>query len=240
MSAAPIITRAVLLAVAGTRTPQQRQGAIMGAIVEAAPSVLPGYEIHPLARLAHFLGQIAHESDRFRTTEEYASGSAYEGRKKLGNTRPGYGRRYKGRGLLQLTGRYNYALYGGYLGIDLEGEPERAADPVLSLRIAAEYWRRQSLNEAADADDIRLITHRINGGFNGLSDRIALTERASVALAQQRLLGLGFDPGPVDGAWGPMTRRALNTWRARRGLPEVQALSMAGANASPLFAVEEG
>ena len=73
--------------------------------------------------IAHFLGQTCHESAGFRTTEEFASGENYEGRADLGNNRPGDGVRYKGRGLLQLTGRANYKVFGDLLGVQLEGNP---------------------------------------------------------------------------------------------------------------------
>src|SRR3954454_14926288 len=89
----------------------------------------------PLRRSA-FLAQLAHESGELRYMEEIASGEAYEGRKDLGNTEPGDGKRYKGRGPIQLTGRANYRAAGKALGIDLEGHPERAKGPDVAFRIA--------------------------------------------------------------------------------------------------------
>jgi putative chitinase len=103
--------------------------------------------------------------------EEYASGAAYEGRAALGNTQPGDGPRYKGRGIIQLTGRLNYRVYGAALGLDLENNPQLAAVPENAVRIACEYWRRNNLNQLADADNLEAITRRINGGVNGLADR---------------------------------------------------------------------
>ncbi|MBB4267783.1 glycoside hydrolase family 19 protein [Roseospira visakhapatnamensis] len=211
-------TEAVLFATAGGRL-GTRQVEIVSIIAAEAPSVLPPHEIATLPRVAHLLAQLAHESDHFRTTEEYASGAAYEGRRDLGNTRPGDGRRYKGRGLIQLTGRYNYALFGRRLGIDLEADPHRAAEPGLSLRIAAAYWTDRGLNPLADADDIRAITRRINGGTNGLPDRVRCLERARTALTQQRLADLGHDPGPIDGRWGPRTSAGLAAAGSALGLP---------------------
>jgi putative chitinase len=129
-------------------------------------------------RLAHFLGQVGHESGGFHYMEEIASGAAYEGREDLGNVRPADGKRYKGRGPLQLTGRANYRAYGAALDLDLEGDPELAADPAIGILIACHYWQTRKLNAYADADDVKAITKRVNGGTNGLSDRIMRTLQA--------------------------------------------------------------
>jgi len=133
-------------------------------------------------RTAHFIAQIAHESDRFKALTEYASGDAYEGRKDLGNTEPGDGRRYKGRGVIQLTGRANYKRAGRYLGLDLERQPELAALPEVAYRLAAFYWLDRNINADADRDDLRAVTRAINGGTNGLNDRKALLSLAKDAL----------------------------------------------------------
>ncbi len=131
------------------------------------------YDITTDLRMCHFLAQAAHESAHFMTLEEYASGLAYEGRADLGNTQPGDGVRYKGRGIFQLTGRANYITYGKKLGLDLVNHPELASTPEVSVRVALEYWKSKNLNALADADDIMTITRRINGGTNGLDDRKA-------------------------------------------------------------------
>lgn len=122
-------------------------------------------------RLAHFMAQLQHESGSFKYMEEIASGAAYEGRPDLGNTQPGDGRLFKGRGVLQVTGRANYRRFGRAIGIDIEQHPLIAAVPSISLHLALEYWQDRKLNSFADADDLRGITKRINGGYNGLSDR---------------------------------------------------------------------
>lgn len=153
----------------------QRLGADTGRAVELALSAnvhFPAYGImDSKLRLAHFMAQLAHESGGFRYMEEIASGAAYENRRDLGNTQPGDGKRYKGRGPIQLTGRANYREYGQAIGIYLEEHPEIAAIPSIGLHIACEYWKRKGLNALADADDLEAITRKVNGGVNGLADR---------------------------------------------------------------------
>ena len=129
-------------------------------------------------RLAHFMGQCAHESGGFRYMEEIASGQAYEGRKDLGNVVPGDGKRYKGRGPIQLTGRANYRSFGREVGIDFESHPEIVAFPSIGLMAAVRYWNSRGLNALADADDLVAITRKINGGERGLDDRKGQTAKA--------------------------------------------------------------
>lgn len=124
-------------------------------------------------RLAHFMAQLIHESGSFRYMEEIASGGAYEGRTDLGNTQPGDGVRYKGRGPIQITGRANYRYFGDKIGIAIEANPTLAASPSIGLHLALEYWADRRLNALADADDVEGITRKINGGVNGLDDRKA-------------------------------------------------------------------
>ncbi|ADO74485.1 LysM peptidoglycan-binding domain-containing protein [Stigmatella aurantiaca] len=135
-------------------------------------------KINTPKRQAAFLAQLAHESGEFRYMEEIASGAAYEGRKDLGNTQPGDGVRFKGRGPIQLTGRSNYRAAGKALGIDLENNPKRAADPDVGFRTAAWFWNSRNLNTYADAGNFREVTRRINGGYNGLASREAYYQRA--------------------------------------------------------------
>ena len=103
----------------------ERQNAIITAVGEALATTLAAYAIDTRLRIAHFLAQTCHESAGFRTTEEFASGEAYEGRDDLGTNQPGDGVRFKGRGLLQLTGRANYKNFGPLLGVDLVGLSRR-------------------------------------------------------------------------------------------------------------------
>lgn len=138
--------------------------------------------VTPLQK-AHFLAQLAHESDGFRTATEYASGRAYEGRKDLGNTEPGDGVRFKGRGLIQLTGRANYAAYSQ----DTYGDdrcvrnPEMVAELPDAALAAGWFWRKKNINALADRDDVVAVTRRINGGTNGLAHRKAMLAKAKEA-----------------------------------------------------------
>jgi putative chitinase len=140
------------------------------------------FEINTPLREAHFLAQVAHESDRFNALEEYASGEDYENREDLGNTYEGDGVRFKGRGLIQITGRANYGDCGKALGVDLVSNPTRLADPDLACRSAGWYWDTRELNGDADRDDVRTITRVINGGYNGLEDREQLLAAAKQVL----------------------------------------------------------
>ncbi len=173
------------------------QAAIVKEVGPLLSKTLEAYQIDTRLRIAHFLAQICHESAGFRTTEEFASGDAYEGRKDLGNTKPGDGRRYKGRGLLQLTGRANYRAYGAALGVDLETDPRLAAEPRLSLRIACEYWKKRRVNAMCERDDLIAVTKAVNGGLNGLDDRRQLVVKAKAAIA--RIEGLQLTRAATGG-----------------------------------------
>lgn len=134
----------------------------------------------PLRR-AHFLAQLGHESGSFKYNEEIASGTAYEDRKDLGNTQKGDGARFKGRGLIQLTGRSNYLAYGKSIGRDLTVDGNWnlvATDPELAVDVAGWFWETRGLNAWADADKVEKITRIINGGLNGLADRKAYLARS--------------------------------------------------------------
>merc|ERR1711871_544141 len=123
------------------------------------------------SELRQFMAQCAHECAHFNTMEEYASGAAYEGRRDLGNTQPGDGRRYKGRGYIQLTGRANYRTFGRALGLDLEGNPNLALQPAVAAKVALKYWKDRVRPRVSNFCNTRDATYYINGGSNGLSDR---------------------------------------------------------------------
>lgn len=149
-------------------------------LVSRIVQVMEQREINTPLRRVHFLAQIGHESGELRFREEIASGAAYENRADLGNTQPGDGRRFKGRGLIQLTGRANYSAYGRAIGREAEilANPDLIeSDPLLCVDVAGWFWNRHKLNSYADADDLATITRRINGGLNGLEDRDRLLKR---------------------------------------------------------------
>ena len=126
----------------------------------------------PLER-AHFLAQTAHESGNYIYKEELASGDAYEGRKDLGNTQTGDGKRYKGRGYIQLTGRANYRKFGPAAGADFEGNPTIVGSKYYA-DTACMFWKSNRLGDKckdSTTTTIKVITKRINGGYNGLDDR---------------------------------------------------------------------
>lgn len=136
---------------------------------------------------AAFLAQLAHESGELRFMEELASGEDYEGREDLGNTQPGDGRRFKGRGPIQLTGRANYKKYGKILGLDLEKDPFQASKPEVGFRIAGAFWLEHGLNDLAAKgtdDSFERVTRVINGGFRGLNERFRYFDRALVVLSK--------------------------------------------------------
>ena len=141
------------------------------------------FEINTVERQSMFLAQIAHESGGLRYVRELATGEAYDGRLDLGNTEPGDGARYKGRGLIQITGRANYRDCGSALGVDLIGNPELLESPEFACRSAAWFWKSRGLNEMADRGDFKMVTKRINGGYNGYQDRLKYYEAAQRILA---------------------------------------------------------
>jgi putative chitinase len=181
------VTPEQLATLAGRSTP------LMPALADWLNALLPGHGIDAPREVAHFLAQACHETDHFRTLREYASGAAYEGRTDLGNTQPGDGVRFRGRGIFQTTGRANYLE----LGIrrrrrDLYiNQPELLETPEHAVWSACVYWELRRLNDVANHADADLlkkkhrgrllelvpvdyISYSINGGSNGLKRRRAL------------------------------------------------------------------
>jgi putative chitinase len=163
----------------------QELAAATGARIDRAREWLPHitaamveYHIDTPRRKAMFLAQIGHESGGLHWVVELwgptEAQRRYEGRKDLGNTQPGDGYKFRGRGLIQTTGRDNYRGTGQALGVDLLSSPELLGRAELAARSAGWYWKSRGLNEIADTGDFIKVTKRINGGTNGLADRQAL------------------------------------------------------------------
>ena len=140
---------------------------------------MPRYDINTPHRVASFLAQILHESGGFMYVKEIASGKAYEGRKDLGNTEVGDGVKFKGRGLIQTTGRANYKRVGTDFGIDLINKPELLETPKWAVESACHFWKSHNLNAICEAHDVTKVTKIINGGKNGLAERIYYFEKAT-------------------------------------------------------------
>lgn len=167
----------------------QAQPAKIDRYYEPLRTAMAKYDIVSPIRAAHFLAQIAHETMSLLFAEEIASGAAYEGRTDLGNTQPGDGVRFKGRGLIQLTGRANYTSYSKDSGIDYVAKPQLvASDAFVAVDVACWFWNTRKISKMADADDVIAVSKAINGvnrktGLpNGLDDRIAYLNRAKALL----------------------------------------------------------
>ncbi len=174
--------------------------------------ILPDFDINTKERVAAFLSQCAHESAEFTRLSEnlnysalgliktwpsrftaieaqgYANkpeeiaNHAYSLRNGNGDVKSGDGWNYRGRGLIQITGRANYALIGSHIDIDLEGAPEMAELPEVAIKTACAYFEINNLNRLSDAGDVMKLTRAINGGLNGLKERQAYYNRAMAAL----------------------------------------------------------
>lgn len=155
----------------------------------------PKFDIDTKPEICHFLAQVAHESDSFNAMEEYASGSAYEGRRDLGNIRKGDGIRFKGHGILQITGRTNHHLMGVKAGAPMKfiDNPKLLAAAEWGVWSAVTFWVEKGLLDISNMPDdaaiwskklnrnlspIEYITWRVNGGFTHLASRIGFYERA--------------------------------------------------------------
>lgn len=156
--------------------------------------------------------------------------------RELGNLQPGDGYKFRGNGILQTTGRDNHKRMGDACGVDFENQPELVTDPQHALKPALQEWTESNLNHFADRNDIRTITLKINGGFNGFAERKALFEMLwpllkaagdpaedwaagnaddDVQWLQQALNDLGAEPKlKVDGKYGPATTRAVKEFQA--------------------------
>ena len=176
-----------------TITPQQllqilpNAGQVSGVFAPVLNTAMNRYQIVGAKRVAAFIAQIGHESGQLKYVKEIwgptTAQARYEGRADLGNTQPGDGSKFRGRGLIQITGRANYKACGEALGLDLIRQPELLEKPQHACMSAAWFWASRGLNTMADAGQFDKITQRINGGQNGAADRQALYARALKVLA---------------------------------------------------------
>lgn len=165
--------------------------------LEPIEAAMAAYGIDTPARQAAFLAQVGHESGGLQYAREIwgptPTQARYEGRADLGNTQPGDGKRFRGHGLIQVTGRANHAAARDRLRAkfaasgpwvpDFEADPEALALPEWAAMSAADFWNAHGLNALADAGDFEKITRRINGGLNGYADRLARYDQAREVLA---------------------------------------------------------
>ena len=191
-----IISKEHLETIAGQKTK------LISILPEWINKICPEFEIDTPREYAHFLAQACHETDHFRTLEEYASGKAYEGRKDLGNVIIGDGIRFKGRGIFQTTGRSNYKQLGTKKGnpdLFLKN-PELLEQPEYAVWSACVFWKSRNLIDASNNDDSVLLSKKykgqiikvtpveyisitINGGRNGIEERKKFYERAKKVLS---------------------------------------------------------
>ncbi|HEY9721294.1 MAG TPA: glycoside hydrolase family 19 protein [Oscillatoriaceae cyanobacterium] len=140
------------------------------------------------------LATIKTETGSFEPIPEYSSGAEYNGRADLGNTQPGDGPRFKGRGYIQLTGRANYTSYGQKLGIDLVNNPDKALDPKVAAQVLVQYFKDHDISAKAKAGDWKGVREAVNGGLNGWDTFIG---------AVNALKGLNLSVGGVQAPADP-------------------------------------
>lgn len=242
----------------------------------ALNDTLPRHDIDRGLRIAHFLAQVTHESDRMRRVEENMNYSAeglrktfgryfpddalaaayarqparigarvYANRMGNGNEASGDGWRYRGRGLIQLTGKNNYRAFAQWIGDDdVVAEPERVAERY-AVASAVYYWERERLNTLADLDDLITITKRINGGLNGLADRRQLLVKAKAGVQSLPPAAIGSGTRDATGRLDAPTHRVVplrlnlrdapratpSTWIA--SLPQFTPVAVLGPSAEP-------
>lgn len=246
-----VVTADHLAAIAGRAT------ALMPALADWINRICPQYDIDTPQEFSHFLAQACHETDHFKTLQEYASGKAYEGRADLGNTQPGDGVRFKGRGIFQTTGRANYLQLGIKKGERelFTDRPELLEQPEYAVWSACEYWRTRGLNDIAnhadgtvlkkklrgqliDVSPVEFISITINGGTNGLPDR-----KKFYAIAQRVLTAAeaGVAAGATRGARGARAAKsgaAAAAPAARRGAGQVAPATAAKKSAAKTSATK--
>lgn len=242
------VTAEHLAAIAGRPTP------LMPDLAQWINTLCPQYGIDTPHEMCHFLAQACHETDHFKTLREYASGQAYEGRADLGNTQPGDGVRFRGRGIFQTTGRANYAALGVTKGQPslFVDQPELVEQPEIAVWSACEYWKTRRLEDIAnhadgdilkkkykgallDLSPVEYISYTVNGGNRGLEER-----KKYYAIAQQ-VLGDVATPAPAGARGGmfaplpaaPARRAAKKKPAAKKAAPKKAAPKKSAAKKAP-------
>jgi len=179
------VTAEQLIQIAGTNELETR----IRTLTPGVNATFEKFNINTKLRMAHFLAQVMHESGGFRWLREiWGPTDAQEGyekrRKGLGNTQAGDGKRFMGRGLMQLTGRANYTDFSEAMGMPdkFVNDPKLVEASPWAVIVAGWYWNGRDINDPADQDDVVEVTLRINGGKNGLKDRIRYLNRAKLVL----------------------------------------------------------
>lgn len=229
------ISLALIRSVVGKMTKAQAENA--NSVVVALQSYGLGVGLDQPHRLAQYLAQLLHESGAFKFDREVWGATkaqkGYEGRKDLGNTANGDGSKYRGRGPIQITGRANYRAFTKWArGIDptapdFEANPDAVNSGIWEGLGPIWYWDTRNLNRYADQGDVEMVTRKVNGGLNGLDDRIHWLVRVSLVL-------LGYAPDAVsafqkkageqgDGIAGPRTRAALHKALVALTAPKAQS-----------------
>jgi len=194
-------------------------------IDEFAPHLLyifEKYKINTRLRQAHFLAQVGHESGELYHKEETTSGAAYEGRRDLGNTQRGDGRKYKGAGIIQITGRANFTEFDRFMnakGEIIKNPRLIVNDSKLSTEAAGWFWHTRNINPLADRNDIIAVTKRINGGTNGLAHRRQLFARALNVIKEPYSL----DKEPVVNTGGALSQPTKEEPTSELSVKEIQS-----------------
>lgn len=216
-----MLTPDMLDRITGHTRRRARKAALCRMINDVSPEI---HDLRPPHVLAQFLAQVLHESAGLRYVKELwgptAAQRRYEGRRDLGNTQRGDGKRFMGRDLIQVTGRYNYRSLTAWLRKFLPGAPDFEADPAALERPeylgwgALWYWATRVPARYVKAGNIEMVTRRVNGGLNGYADRLKYYDRAALVLlgyAPDDVRGFQIDQRiTVDGISGPETRGAMH------------------------------
>lgn len=164
---------------------------------EYASAAAYEFGITSVTQAAGWLAQMGHESGEFRFMKELDSGRAYEGRRDLGNVEKGDGRRYRGRGPIQLTGRDNYTAFAAATGLPVVDYPEMVEDPAVGFRAAAWFWSTRGLNRLGKGMTFKETTRAVNGGLSHHEFRLEYYWRALEVLGSRTLLAQS-PPGPAS------------------------------------------